>query len=84
MKTFTALLLLVPAFVLASPTQNEIHISSKTGAETPSVEQLAETVSTANQFLSFMTEQYVVSTECCNQTPCFIGCPVGGVPRVSF
>ena len=24
------------------------------------------------------------ATECCNTTPCFIGCPVGGVFRVRF
>jgi hypothetical protein len=83
MKTFTTLLLLIPAFVLASPAQNEIHIS-KAGAVTPDVNSLAEAASTANQFLAFMTEEYAKGAACCDQTPCFMGCPVGGVPRVSF
>jgi hypothetical protein len=79
MKTFTTMLLLVPAFVLASPTQNEIHVSGVT----PDIDTLANSVSTGNEFLAFMAEQYAKGAQCCDQTPCFIGCPVGGVPRVS-
>lgn len=84
MKTFTTLLFLAPALVLASPTQNEVYILSKAGTATPEVNELAQSVSNANKFVSLMAEHYTNAAECCNQTPCFVGCPVGGVPRVSF
>ncbi|KAH7054836.1 hypothetical protein BKA57DRAFT_236319 [Linnemannia elongata] len=46
------------------------------------VETLANDVNKANQLVTAMAEEFAKdSNTCCNQTPCFIGCPVGGIPR---
>jgi len=46
--------------------------------------QLADQVASTNQLVSAMVEGFAQNAQCCDATPCFIGCPVGGVPRVSI
>lgn len=86
MKTFAAVVTLffVASQVQGSPSNvhqaraaQEIHVQ----ADVPSVEGLERAVSTAANQVAIMTEQYS-NAICCNKTPCFIGCPVDGVPRV--
>ncbi|KAF9989276.1 hypothetical protein BGZ80_007405, partial [Entomortierella chlamydospora] len=37
---------------------------------------LANEVSNAENLISTMAQEYAAGAQCCNQTPCFIGCPV--------
>jgi hypothetical protein len=83
MKTSATLLFLAPAFALASPTQNEIH-KLDTRADAPDVNTLGDTVALAMTFLGLMAESYAKGKQCCDQTPCFIGCPISGEPRVGL
>ena len=46
--------------------------------------QLADQVALTNQLVSAMVEGFARNAQCCDRTPCFIGCPVDGAPRVSF
>lgn len=89
MKSFAAVLALihVAIHVQASPSNiHEVRASQEVHAypnERPSIEGLQTAAGVAASLVAVMTQEYS-SAICCNQTPCFIGCPVNGIPRVSF
>jgi hypothetical protein len=76
MKAFALLLLVGLVSVLA-----EVHISTDGESD---LDKLKTGVSISNQLVGAMAEAFTSGAVCCDTTPCFIGCPVGGIPRVSF
>lgn len=84
MKTFTAILSIAIAAAAVDATAvvreaKEVHVANGPGG----VAGLQSAVDTSLHLVDVMVETYS-KAECCNQTPCFIGCPVQGVPRVGF
>jgi hypothetical protein len=75
MKPFALLALVGLVSALA-----EVHVSTDGESD---LDQLRSGVSIANSLVAVMAEEFS-NGDCCNQTPCFIGCPVGGKPLVSF
>jgi len=75
MKAFALLALVGLVSELA-----EVHVSTDGESD---LDKLRSGVSIANSLVAVMAEEFS-NGDCCNQTPCFIGCPVGGKPLVSF
>jgi hypothetical protein len=84
MKAFTAILFLAPALALAHPAHHEILISTNDGPQDSDRYSLAEIAYTVNKLLVFENSKPSKTLACCNETPCFIGCPWEGAFRVSI
>jgi hypothetical protein len=84
MKTFATLLFLAPAFVLASPAQNEIRTLESGALEVPNPRIIGDVIAAFENLVESVAQNTAQDIPCCKEVPCMIGCAVDGKARVSF